>query len=555
MLKLPQIKSDLKKRGLLKYIKGANDERALLAGYTIDESKGRHVCAFFESFLKLTEAEWAGQSVKLMDWQRNDLLMPLFSWKRPDGTRRFRRASIWIPKKQGKSLTASGIALYGLCGDNEPGAKVYCIANDRAQAGIVFDECANMVDASPTLAKSLKVLRSTKHIVKDHQSYIEALSADAKTAEGLKAHVWVIDELHAFDSRGRLLRDAVRFAGRNRRQPLEFIISTAGDECAGIGREEWENAVEIRDGKEDLHTFALIYAADPDDDWTSPKVWRKAMPSLGTTVKESAIEEDCKAAIQSPRLQNTFKRYTLNIWTGAEAAALPMIKWKKCGRHINDSDLEGLPCWGAFDLSATLDMTAFVLCFRRDAEGEAERPSYIIRPTLWLPSENIIERERQDRMQYRALSEQGWLHLTPGASISYADVQMEIERLCGIFNPREIGFDPWNARKFAEDVAESTGITMIEIPQSTAYLTAACKEFEASVHDFRIEHPDNPILTKMASDLAWKTDPNGNIRPIKNDSQKRRRRIDGIVASIMAISRAMLGQGTSVYNDRELVVI
>ena len=207
------------------WIQSEADERAVEEGCWFDEQAGLYVVEFFERFLKHTLGQWAGQPFNLLDWQRDDIVMPLFGWKRPDGTRRYRKAYIEVPKKNGKSTLCGGLALYLLIADGEPRAQIYGAAADREQAGIVFGEAANMVQASGQLSRKLDVIRSTKRLIdKRTNSFFHAISADAYTNEGLNAHAIIFDELHAQKTRD--LWDALRYSMASRRQPLLISITT-----------------------------------------------------------------------------------------------------------------------------------------------------------------------------------------------------------------------------------------------------------------------------------------------------------------------------------------
>jgi len=291
------------------------DERAVAQGYVFRLAAAERVRTFFQRFLCHSKGEWAGQPFELLDWQWDDIVAPLFGWQRPDGTRRFRRGYIEVPKKNGKSCLFSGLSLYLLLADGEPGAEIYSAAVDRDQASIVFTEAANMVEASPHLASRLQVVRSTKRIV-DHRSrsYYKALSADVPAKEGLNAHAILIDELHA--QRNRDLWDTLRYAGASRRQPLHLAITTAGYDRHSICWEQHDYAKKVQDGTiQDLAFFSYICAAESDDDWTAPEVWRKANPSFGITLSAEQFAEDCQEAQQSPAKENSFRRYRLNQWT------------------------------------------------------------------------------------------------------------------------------------------------------------------------------------------------------------------------------------------------
>ena len=216
-----------KNEGWYKWIKSEADEKAVLNGCYFDIDEAQAVVTFFEKFLRHSKGQWAGQPFILMDWQKFDVLMPIFGWMKADGSRRFRIIYIEIPKKNGKSSIFSGLALYLLIGDGEPGAEVYSAAADRDQASIIFNESGNMVSSSPKLGEIVDVIPSRKTIVyKKTNSVYRALSAEVPTKEGLNIHALLFDELHA--QKSRELRDTLRYGGAARRQPIIASITTAG---------------------------------------------------------------------------------------------------------------------------------------------------------------------------------------------------------------------------------------------------------------------------------------------------------------------------------------
>src|SRR5215831_5309752 len=281
------------------------DEAALAEGCTFHAASAERVRQFFRSFLRHSKGQWAGKPFELLDWQFTDIIAPLFGWKRADGSRRFRRAYIEVPKKNGKSTLASGIGLYLLVGDGEPGAEVYSVAADRYQANIVHGEAIRMVRASPGLSSRLELNRTTHNISFPKLSaWYRSLSSEANTKEGLNAHGLIIDELHAWKGRG--LWDALRYAGRSRRQPLLFAITTAGDDMDSICREQHDYAKGVLSGEIlDTRFFAYIRRAAAiaegdreDDDWADPAIWHKANPSLGVTIDPGEFARDVEEAKQ-----------------------------------------------------------------------------------------------------------------------------------------------------------------------------------------------------------------------------------------------------------------
>ena len=290
-----------KRKTSAKWIRSDADERAMREGCYFDERAGRFVVEFFETFLRHTLGQWAGQPFTLLPWQRDDVVLPLFGWKRQDGTRRFRKAYIEVPKKNGKSTLCGGLALYLLIADGEPRAQIFGAAADRDQAGIVFSEAANMVNASHELSRRVEVIRSTKRIIDPRtNSFYHAISADAYTNEGLNAQAIIFDELHAQKTRD--LWDALRYAMASRRQPLLISITTAGVNRESICYEQHDYAQHVLNGNtKDSSFFGYIRAAETEADWTDPAIWRQANPSFGTTLREDQFAEDCREARESPR--------------------------------------------------------------------------------------------------------------------------------------------------------------------------------------------------------------------------------------------------------------
>ena len=503
------------------------DKKAVERGHYFDPAAGWRVVKFFHRFLRHSTGQWSGEPFTLLPWQRR-ILYRLFGWKRPDGSRRFRVAYIEVPKKNGKSTLSSGLALYLLVADSEPGAQVFCAAADRDQATIVFRESSNMVKASPDIAKRLKVIHSTKHITFEATgSFMKALSAEAFTKEGLNIHGLIFDELHA--QKTRELWDALRYGGAARRQSLIISITTAGYDRHSICWEQHDYACKVRDGIiEDDSFFGCIYSADEDDDWTKPATWHKANPSLGKTIDLASFASDCNEAQQSPTKENSFKRYRLNIWTSQETLWLPMDKWRACKKLIDD--LKGMKCYGGLDLASTLDIAAYTLFFPDVSACLA---------WFWIPKENAIERERRDRVPYTTWAKQGLIELTEGNEIDFAFIRERIKTTLGQYDVRSILYDPWNAADLSQQVRNDGYQQMIKFPQTISNFTGPCKRLEAMVIDGSLAHGDNAILTWMASNTAVKFDPNQNIRPVKPDRLKDSRRIDGIVALTMSIGGSM----------------
>jgi phage terminase large subunit-like protein len=328
--KLVTLKRQAQREGWGKMIRSPNDERALLKGYRFDPRKPDRVAKFFRTFLR--HSKGSRDPFELCDWQKQDVVDPLFGWLRPDGRRRFDRSYVEIPKKNGKSTFASGIGLYMLIADGEMGAEVYTAATAKDQARIVWGEAANMVDASPDLGEILTVNRSVGNILfPATNSYLRVLAREPGSNEGWNAHCIIVDELHKWS--GRQLWDALKWAFAARRQPLLFVITTAGDDPLSVCRQQHDYAQGVITGENpDIHFLPYIRAADPLDDWLDPRTWEKANPSLGITMEREKFAQDVDEAKLSPELQSSFKRYRLNVWNTGESTWLTSEAWKACRR-------------------------------------------------------------------------------------------------------------------------------------------------------------------------------------------------------------------------------
>lgn len=530
-----------------KWVRSAADERAAAEGCWFDEAAGQYVVDFFSEFLRHTLGEWAGRPFDLQPWQRDDVIMPLFGWRRGDGLRRYRRAYIEVPKKNGKSSLCAGLALYMLVGDGEPRAQIYGAAADREQAGIVFQEAASMVAAAAELAARLETVRSTKRIV-DHRtgSFYHAISADSYTNEGLNAHAIIFDELHA--QRTRDLWDTLRYATASRRQPLTVSITTAGYDRETICWEQHEYARGVAEGTiQDAAFFGYIRGAAEDADWTRPETWATANPSLGVTIRQDDMAEACAEARQSARKENAFRRYRLNQWVGHTEAWLSSESWSRGAEPFDEAMLEGRRCYGGIDLARKRDLAAVVWVF---PIGD----SYYLAPRFFLPRERVEEKERIDHVSYRSWARAGLVTLTDGDVIDYRVVRSRVLEDARRYRVAEIGYDPWNAELLCNQMlGDEDGLATIEVRQTFGSLGPATAEFERLLASGRLRHGGHPVLGWMAGHCVVREDANLNIMPSKRQS---RSRIDGIVASIIGLGRALAdAKPSSVYSSRGLIVL
>ena len=515
-----------------------------------DKDAADHAVCFIEKFCRHTKGTWDGEPFELIDWQEQ-IIRDIFGVLKPNGYRQFNTAYIEIPKKQGKSELAAAVALYLLCADFEPGAEVYGCAADRNQAQIVFDVALAMVKRCPTLEKKMNIKASQKEMeyIPTGSKY-KALSADVANKHGFNIHGVIFDELHTQPNR-KLFDVMTKGSGDARMQPLYFLITTAGDDPNSICYEQHQKAKDILEGRKFDPTFyPVIYGADEGDDWTDPNVWKKANPSLGITVGIDKVKAACEQAKQNPAEENSFRQLRLNQWVKQAVRWMPMEKWDACNLPISEEMLEGRVCYGGLDLSSTTDLTAFCLVFPPEDD---EEPYYVL-PYFWIPEESLELRVKRDHVPYDLWERQGYIKTTEGNVIHYGFIEKFIESLGERFNIREIAFDRWGATQCVQNL-EGMGFTVVPMGQGFASMSPPTKELMTLTLQRRIAHGGHPVLRWNMDNICIRTDPAGNI---KADKSKSTEKIDGAIAMIMALDRAIrCGNDTSesVYDTRGLLFI
>ena len=514
-----------------------------------DKAAADYAVRFIEC-LAHTKGTWAGKPFELIDWQER-IIRDLFGVIKPNGYRQFNTAYIEIPKKNGKSELAAAVALLLTCGDGEERAEVYGCAADRQQAAIVFDVAADMVRMCPALNKRVKILTSQKRIVYvPTNSFYQVLSAEAYSKHGFNIHGVVFDELHTQPNR-KLFDVMTKGSGDARMQPLYFLITTAGTDTNSICYEQHQKAQDILEGRKIDKTFyPVIYGAPDDADWTSPEVWKKSNPSLGETIGMDKVEAACESAKQNPGEENAFRQLRLNQWVKQTVRWMPMHKWDACKVDFDESLLEGRVCYGGLDLSSTTDITAFVLVFPPTDEDD----HYYILPYFWLPEETLDLRVRRDHVPYDLWQRQGFLMTTEGNVVHYGFIENFIDELGTRFNIREIAFDRWGAVQMSQNL-EGLGFTLVQFGQGYRDMSPPTKELMKLTLEQKIAHNGHPVLRWNMDNIFIKRDPAGNIKP---DKEKSTEKIDGSVATIMALDRAIRcgnDSGDSIYDERDLLVL
>jgi phage terminase large subunit-like protein len=526
-------------------------------GFYFDQDAADRVVIFIEQFCRHYEGEWAGQTIQLQDWQKRDIIYPIFGWMRADGTRRFRSAYIEIPRKNGKSFLCSAISLYLLIADGEPGAQIYSFATKEEQAAIVWNGAVAMVEQSPDLLRFVEIHGAKSKtggtiFCDETRSKFRPLGSDSKTLDGLNPHGSIADELH--EHKDRRVWTKLKTATGARREPLQVEITTAGVyDPESIGWERHKYAMDVLEGVfEDDTQFAYIAAADEGDDVYAVETQKKANPNYGVSAKPETLAEAAQLAKNQPSFYNDYLRYNLNLWTQQVTRWLSVEKWRECDpvsreqaleiRDARGEALRGRVCCGGLDLSSKIDVTAFVLAF----PGE-DVIDLLCR--FWLPEARIEFEAKKGRKHYQSWAEQGWITATPGNVIDYKFIEAEIQALSALYQIQEIAFDPWNAQQTATNL-DNEGFTTVATRQGYGSMSEPSKDFEARTIGLKLRHGGNPVLAWMVGNAVIVSDPAGNIKPDKANATGK---IDGVIASIMACGRAVLLEPSVYSGERGLL--
>lgn len=525
----------------LDWIRNASDEKAVAAGCRFDAERGEHVLEYARKFLCLYEGDFAGQPFEPMPWQI-ECTMRLFGWVKHSErwgreVRRFNRASIWCPKKNGKSPLLAWWGLYLLTADDEHGQKVFFGAKDGAQAREIAGKHAiEMVLASPALLAECTINKSTMQITHEPtRSILKPMSSsDSRTQqskEGINGSI-LIDETHVVD--GDFISRVSR-AGISRSEPLHIEVSTAGKDPHSYGKTQWDYGKQVERGDvDDVGFFFQCYAAPQqigDDELAADpvKFGKLANPAWGITTHEEEFLADYNRSKQSITDLADFKTYRLNIWQKSRNPWLKAGDWDKCADAFSLERFEGCDCWAGFDKSKTRDMTALVLVFR---EGD----EFYQWPIFWLP-QTTAERHNHEA-PLLSWHRSGHLNLIPGEVIYDAPISEVVHELSQLVRIQQVAFD----RTFASDATlhweQEFGIPRVEFPQTTQQFAGPIEDYERLIIQGKLRHPSNPVLNWQAGHCETYTDSKGRktlVKPRHGDNKK----IDGMVAGVMALSQAV----------------
>lgn len=537
---------------LLKKLKVSTKPVDIGFDYDFEEERARHACFFIE-----TCPHVSGDLAKLKpDGTRNLMIMEpwqvfatvnIFGWIDSDGLRRFLYFYIEVAKKNGKSTWIAALGLYMAFIDGEMGAEVYSAATSKEQANIIFRTANKMVELSPFMQQRFGIEASKYSIFQPTSgSFFKSLSQDrGGTKDGLNVHMAVIDELHAHKDSSMYDITADGIAARS--QPLVGAISTAGDDNLGVCYRERTTVENVLSGKA-VHEqyFGMIFCLDRGDDWKDPKNWPKANPNYGVSVTVKYLQAKFEKVIISPSQEAFYRQKHLNEWVGAVNGWISPSTWEKCYRDVKEDDFKGLPKFGGYDLASRLDLASWVsLRPRREEDGKIHWYSFAhsyINENVIKTKQAINGEKRPD--EYPVWRDQGWLIETPGESTDYKRIQRDIEN-SHIESPfYELGHDRYHAEQVTANLLDE-GLSVVEIPQTTEYLSPSMRWIEVLIAEGRFHHRGDPVLTWCMTNVVVKEDAKENIFPRKISPGKK---IDAAIGTITAGARARHFDDESVFD-------
>lgn len=535
--------------------------RTLIPGYDpwrdvgdcyFDHAAAKAACRFFYDKLSHVKGKKAGQPFDLAKWQIA-VIGNTYGWKKPDGSRRYRELLIYIPRKNGKTCLAAGMVLLGLFEDQEYGAEIYGAAAKYSQACYVFDHAQGMVKNCPELHERCQIYKGQAKAIQliDHPANLDDLgcyrpiSSESTEGHGQNTHMGVIDELHLQpdDTLVNSMRTAT--ASEDRRQPLIVYLTTADFDRPSVCNQIHEYASKVRDGLSDPSFLPVIFEATKDDDWADEKVWARVNPNLGVSVSLEYLRRECTLAQEVPAHQNTFLRLHLNIRTGQETVFIPLDQWDACDDEVDEKQLKGRKCFGGLDLASRSDIAAWVLLFPPDKTDGKWR----VLPRFFIPADNARERARKDRAPYITWAREGCVTLTPGNVIDYSVIEKTIVDDGKVFNVVDIGADRWNLEYLRQQLS-NVGTELVEFGQGYRSMSEPTKELvHKLIPSVALAHGGNPVLRWMVGHAACKEDPAGGV---KLDKKRSSEKIDGLVALVMALGRAMVHANFD-YNELRII--
>jgi phage terminase large subunit-like protein len=513
--------------------------------YKFVPGTAERVCRFVELFPH-TKGKWAAkaEAFVLQPWQCF-LLLSIFGWIHKagpkKGKRRFTRALLLVPRKNGKSDLAARIGLHMFSNDGEFGAEVFSGATSEDQAWEVFRPARLMADRTPPFQEhfGVGVMKSNLHIIANGSRFEPIVG---KPGDGASPSCAIIDEYH--EHLDDTLFDAMETGMASREQPLCLVITTAGDNLSGPCYSLMKDLEKVLDGTTENERFwGVAYGMDPEDDWTTEASLRKANPNYGISVDPDRLLIKQQEAIRNARKQGAFLTKHGNVWVGARQAFFNMHSWHACAKPgIRPEDFKGCRLFIGFDLASTKDIAATPLLFDR---GDGTFATF---GRFYIPEAAI---ENGGNEHYAGWLKDGLMIMTDGNMIDYRKIEEDILELHSNFGITELAFDPAYAQRSVQGLM-AEGVPCVELRPTVLNFSAPMKHLDGLILSGKIEHTGDPCFAWQMANVVSKTDQKDNVYPNKERPEAK---IDGPVALIMAMARAMTYQGSDQFVEGSLLIV
>lgn len=514
------------------HIRTKADEIAADQGCYFDDEWPNTVRSFIEEYCILYEHPFTGQKLKLLDWQWKDLILPLYGWRNPDGSLRFKTAICFLPRKAGKSTLLGALGTYTVL--KYPGGQSYCICSSVKQAGSIFRAACNFAETHPALKKRLWVRRAAQTIEDPkHKSFFQILAYTPKQSS-YSSNLILYDEVAEWGANAQTIWERLHDSDLSREDGLHVTISTSQYDRTSLGYELYKQACDILAGtNEATDILPVIYSLKDGEDWTDPENWWKTQPGIDVTVKRSKYYARYEGTKNNPNNETSFRTFLLCQWVGHSQSWIASNMWAKCYEDFTEDDLVGYPAIAiGCDMARRYDLAAYTILIEKDEQ-------YYLVPRAFIPSGFAAYKEKEDNVPYSRWHKQGHIIFTDGETIDHQTIRQHIEADQQKFEFTECRYDPYAFDETRNILEQELGLYLVEVPQTYSHMSPATAHFEKLVLDGKIRHNNNPVLTWCLENCTTRSDYNDRILI---DKRKSRGRIDCITASIIALSAVVGGE-------------
>ncbi|WP_395774060.1 terminase large subunit [Agrobacterium pusense] len=485
-------------------------------------------------------------------WER--IVRRIYGPSFPDGRRQVRTVFALLPRGARKTTLGAGLALLHTAGwERKPSGQAMVAASAEEDAAISYEEAVGIIKETDWLGESRFKLNESTFILEHKLSgaKFRALASGGKGKLGKTPQFVLADELIAWEGdRSRKTWQALRTGMNKAKGALLVIITQAGRGQENLAFDLLGYARKVQSGEvEDPSFLPILFETDPAekskweggdveefDDWEDERLWHFMNPGLELGYPDiDGLRDYAREGRERPAERDAFRQYHLNTWLDYSASpfvSMPVYDEGNFRPDLDELEANQTPCYLGVDLSSTSDLTAVVAAW-----GDRES-GYVVHPWFFLPKDNILRKAGQDGVNYAVWEEQGLITLTEGNVVDFHAVEAEIEEICARFNVREIAFDPHLARNSLNNLQDK-GLPVVEFRQGWVSMSPAINELERAILARQFQHGGHPILRWHFDNIAIRTDIAGNRSFHKSKSKDR---IDGAVATAMAVARCAAGE-------------